>query len=444
MNHFTERELELNNRIQELEAEIKSLKSQQFYTQSSTIKAFAEMDELSKSAEKTVGEYFSTEKSKKAKEKAEASDRAKSEFLANISHELRTPLNTIIGYSEMLKTYLSDNRATEYLSFIDLSSRHLIRIVDDLLDLSKIEAGQLLIDVDIIKIREFFYQLANDAKIISAEKWENLNFEFKVTDNCPDEIYTDKIRLQQVLYNLLSNAIKFTEKGTVKVICDKQDDENLIFCVIDSGIGIDKDRFEEIFEIFRQGDGTFSRKFGGSGLGLSICKKLVELLGGKIWLKSMPYTGSEFYFSMPITNKIYKRKSSQHRNKIEENVQVVKVLLAEDNMMNRKLLELILKKAGHEVVPAADGFELLKIFEENSDANLIITDLQMPGMSGIEVVQILRNKEGKSKEIPIIALTAHAMQEDMINALEAGCDAYLTKPTSPALILSKIQELIKK
>ena len=251
------------------------------------------------------------------------------------------------------------------------------------------------------------------------------------------------MRLQQILYNLLSNAIKFTAKGRIEVKAELYDDQNLIFSVSDNGIGISKDKYDEVFEIFKQGDGTFSRKYGGSGLGLSICKKLVELVGGKIWFVSEQGLGTTFFFTVPI--RYEKKLQNDHQNQFnkDNNELTAKILLAEDNTMNRKLLELILKRAGHEVIAVSDGAELLFQYTEHKDVDLIVTDLQMPGLSGIEAVEIIRNKIGKSKKTPIIALTAHAMQEDKENALEAGCDAYLTKPIMPALILEKIQELLK-
>jgi CheY-like chemotaxis protein/nitrogen-specific signal transduction histidine kinase/predicted hydrocarbon binding protein len=381
---------------------------------------------------------------KRAKEKAEASDQAKSQFLTNISHELRTPLNTILGYSELLKRSKLDNELLEYVSYIDQSSFQLVRIVDDLLDLSKIDAGQLLIETETINLRLFFFQLANDAKILSAEKWEKLNFEFHISDDCPEEILNDKVRLRQILNNLISNAIKFTEAGIIKVSLEKSAGDSLTFSVIDHGIGIEKDKFEDIFETFKQADGAFSRKFGGSGLGLSISKKLIELMGGKIWLKSEAKVGTSFYFSLPINNNNAIQRQHQNLSNASKSVNALKVLIAEDNAMNRKLLELVLGKAGHKVVSAIDGFDLLKQFNKNKDADIIITDLQMPGLSGIEAVRILRNELLPYIPIPIIALTAHAMQEDKDKALEAGCNAYLTKPIVPALLLEKIYELLKE
>lgn len=384
------------------------------------------------------------EKLKKAKEKAEGSEKAKTEFLANISHELRTPLNAIIGYSEMLKKLNIENEVLEYITYIDQSSRHLNRIVDDLLDLSKIDAGELLIDSVMVNLRTFFYQLAHEIKILSEDKWDLLDFEFILSEDCPDEIFIDITRLQQILYNLLSNAIKFTSRGKIRVSVERYSYENLLFSVSDSGIGIEKEKHQEIFEIFKQGDGSFTRNFGGSGLGLSICKKLVELMGGKIWVESEVNKGTSFYFSLPIQKQKEIQPLKPDSLKQAAEFLPAKIIIAEDNTMNRKLMELILKKAGHEVFSATDGFELLNFYKENQDTDLIITDLQMPGLSGIDAVKKLREEFHNAKNIPVIALTAHAMQEDKNKALEAGCDAYLTKPIQPRFILEKIQELLKK
>jgi CheY-like chemotaxis protein/nitrogen-specific signal transduction histidine kinase len=385
------------------------------------------------------------EKIKKAKEKAEASDKAKTEFLANMSHEIRTPLNTIMGYTELLKKEFEVENREEYLLNIYKSTEHLIKIVNDILELSKIEAGQLLIIPEKLNIRNFFNKLAKDCSILAGENNHSIRFEFNIADEISDFIQADNTRLQQIFYNLISNAIKFTEKGSIVINAEFYNQgKELIFSVKDSGIGIDSTKHDEIFEIFRQGDSSISRKYGGSGLGLSICKKIVNLMGGEIWLKSAPGEGTVFFFTIPFveTSENLAVENLQELKPLQNNK--YKILIAEDNLMNLKLLEIILRKGGHEVISVVDGFELIKSYAVNSDIDVIITDLQMPGMSGFEAVKTIREMKGSAAKVPIIALTAHAMQEDMEKAIEVGCDAYLTKPVSFIDLFSKLAEIFNK
>jgi PAS domain S-box-containing protein len=370
-----------------------------------------------------------------AKLNAEESYRLKSAFLANMSHEIRTPMNGIIGFSELLKDpQLAKDRRLYYASIVIDSSKQLLAIVNDILDISRIETGKVSLvyeDViinDLINILFAFFEPQTGSKAIKLLSYIPL-------DNSQSTIRTDRTRLRQVLTNLLNNALKFTHEGHIK-FGYKKIDGYLEFFVEDTGIGITKDMHEKVFEPFRQAELDVSNRYGGTGLGLSISSKLIELLGGKIWLKSQLGKGSVFYFTIPYD-------SSSSGTKIEEkqyNVIINKylgmlVLIVEDDEINFLFLETVLSKNKIKLLRARNGLEAVEMCLTNPDIKLVLMDIKMPFMNGYEATRRIKQH---NPDLPVIAQTAYAMYEDRSKAMEAGCDGYIAKPIKKAELLKLI------
>jgi PAS domain S-box-containing protein len=372
---------------------------------------------------------------KQAKTNAEAANVAKSEFLANMSHEIRTPINAIIGFTELLADELLSGKQKEKINIIRDSGQHLLSLINNILDFSKIEAGKL--DTEIIDCS--LSQLLNSIESMMKPKAEEKEIEFKVIENnsLPNQIRTDPTRLRQCLVNLTGNAIKFTEQGHVyiKVSLETIDNKsNIRFDIEDTGIGIPKDSQKAIFEPFTQADGSTTRKFGGTGLGLTITKQLAELLGGKLTLTSQRGRGSVFSIVIPAGLDITKQLSldrynvagylEDEKNKTNKMKFSGKVLVAEDVKTNQILIRALLEKMGIEVTIAEDGNHAIQE-ALTQEFDLIFMDIQMPHMDGYEATKALR---AQGMVTPIIALTANAMEGDDKKCIEAGSDGYLTKP----------------
>ena len=335
----------------------------------------------------------------------------KSEFLANMSHEIRTPLNGIISYVELLLLSELDEEQTEDLRTIKTSSHSLKRIINDVLDFSKIEANKMMIENAPFNLAPLLKETITVLELFAEEK--GITLTVHVSDEVPDKLIGDRVRVQQVLTNLVGNALKFCEShGGVIIFIEVEEDKDdftvLHFAVADSGIGIPQDRQEVIFESFSQADGSTTRNYGGTGLGLTICTQLVKLMDGEIWLNSKVNIGSTFHFSIPFPKQdgdiasIAKTAMPKSTKPKEDKS---RILLAEDNVINQQAVIRMLEHQGYSVVGSVNGKEVIENLEK-SEFDLVLMDMQMPVMGGEEATELIRNSKQEFSSVPIIALTA--------------------------------------
>ena len=391
-----------------------------------------------------------------AKEKAEESDNLKSAFLANMSHEIRTPMNGIFGFAELLKDRdLSEEEKINYLKIIDSNGKQLLNLINDIIDVAKIEAGQLTVKkkkTEIDPLLNEIYQLFKEE--LKRQKKENIEFNLKIPDSENNIIFTDILRLKQILHNLLSNAFKFTDSGKIDFgynLISSNNREYYQFFVSDTGIGIPENMKKFIFERFGQVQPQKYKNQQGTGLGLAISKGLIELLNGKIWVESTRENLQEnisgkstFYFTIPINEISHSPKQHKLKSKSEfkmKDLKNINILVVEDDEDNLEFLRRLLQKYGASVIIAHNGKDAIHEVKTNSQIQIVLMDIRLPDINGFETTKKI--KEIKP-ELPVIAQTAYAMYNDREICLENGCDDYMAKPLNKDILFEKINHYIYK
>ncbi len=380
-----------------------------------------------------------------AKQKAEESDSLKTAFLANMSHEIRTPMNAIVGFSELLRTSnVQGSERDEYFNIINTSCRTLSNLIDDIIDLAKIESGQTKIVEEACQPSKIMKEL----QLYFSEELQKSGKSLRIVMNIdfPPSLVTktDEFRLRQVLTNLLGNSFKFTDEGLITWGAKVTGNKELEFYVKDTGIGIEEEHLESIFERFRQLDGSAVRKYEGTGLGLSVSKSLVELMGGRIWANSEIGRGSEFKFTIPIRyvtdNVMAREKKNSSTGKDIYDWKGYNILVVEDNVSNFEFIKAVLSKTNANIIWAETGPSAIEMFKDNDPIHLVLMDIQIPELDGYETTrEILKLKP----DVPIIAQTAFAMSRDREKSIEAGCIDYISKPIKPLDLLNIMEKYIQ-
>ncbi len=380
-----------------------------------------------------------------ARIEAEKSELAKGQFLATMSHEIRTPMNGVLGINQLLAATKLNQEQQDYVNTMTHSGQTLLAIINDILDFSKMSAGEMQLHSKDFDLKELVNETVNLLVEVALEKQIMLLRD--IANDCPNMLKGDNHRLQQVLFNLLGNAIKFTHQGQVKlqVKIKSLNDDNvrLLFEITDTGIGISPEKLSKLFTPFTQADSSITRDFGGTGLGLTISKNIVEMMDGEINVKSTPDVGSIFSFELPFFI-VSHAETSIIDNKFDDlNISKKHILLVEDNRINQKVASLMLKSLGCELTLACNGQEAIEYFE-NGQFDLILMDCQMPVMGGLEATKKIRQLESGASYIPIIAVTANAMESDKESCIAAGMDDFITKPLDKVELTKKIRYWLVK
>jgi len=387
----------------------------------------------------------------RARQTAEKANTAKSHFLANITHELRTPMIGILGSVDLLEHAHLNQQQLASVDTIRECGERLLGIIDDMLEVSKIEGGLLELSPSINNLRDI---LRKTTSIIEPNlRNKGLLLELDIDDNLPGSVVLDQIKLRQIITNLLSNAVKFTSRGGIKIKASMEttssSDNWLLITIADTGIGISPNMLESIFNYFTQADASNSRNFGGIGLGLYICKRLVDLMAGDIWVKSQEGVGSTFGFRIPLEvsfDKQYKTIFADSpdlpaEDEFSSGFVPISVLLVEDNELNQKLVAQMLLNYGFEVITAANGLECLNILQYKN-IDIVLMDMQMPIMDGYEATRLIRENKNWA-QLPIIAITANSMSIDRDKCLACGCSSYLAKPFKSEALVREIKTYLK-
>ncbi|QOX79518.1 response regulator [Trichlorobacter lovleyi] len=379
---------------------------------------------------------------------AEQARIARNEFLTNMSHEIRTPMNGVIGMAQLLRTTPLDAVQKEYLDCLEVSAKSLMYLINDIIDFSKIEDGQ-------VELEEVDFSLrATINNIIKTQHADlhikGLDLLIEIPHTVPDALRGDQLHTKQVILNLLGNAIKYTVQGTIRLVVsviEQQEDQVLLqLSITDTGVGIDEENLDKLFAPLLRTSSPANRKLGAKGLGLSISRRLVELMGGRIWAESSVGIGSSFHLALPfiVARRTAASDTMEERDAISAQWEgpALQILLAEDNAINQKFAVTILERMGHRVTSTNNGKEAVQFWKQGQ-FDLILMDIQMPLMDGRSATAAIRKAEdGTGRHIPIIALTAHALQEEKLHLLSSGFDGYVPKPMEISVLTSEMYKLL--